>query len=195
MRELVLTAPQNRTDAGRALEANESSMRREFEGQLPESVRLAFRVARAVLRNDADAEDVAQETLLRAFRRFDRLRDRTRFRSWLVRIAYRLALDRLRTRKRIEQRDAAWLREAKSLASSRPSVVGSDFSEQLERAVADLPEKLRIVLLLSAMEGHTMEEVAELLAIPIGTVKSRLFLARKNVAEKLQCFVNPIDRH
>src|SRR2546428_14110089 len=75
-----------------AHEAAQADTRREFEERLAECRPLAYRVARGVLRNTADAEDVAQEALLRAYRQFDRLRDRNRFRAWLVRIAFRLAL-------------------------------------------------------------------------------------------------------
>jgi len=83
-----------------AREAAQADTRREFEECLAECGPLAFRVARGVLRNSADAEDVAQEALLRAYRRFDRLRDRNRFRAWLVRIAFRLALTARRDRRR-----------------------------------------------------------------------------------------------
>src|SRR5207253_10781651 len=89
-------------------EAAQADPRREFEERLAECGPLAYRVARGVLRNTADAEDVAQEALLRAYRRFDRLRDRNRFRAWLVRIAFRLALDRLRSGKRRELSDTLW---------------------------------------------------------------------------------------
>jgi RNA polymerase sigma-70 factor (ECF subfamily) len=58
----------------------------------------------------------------------------------------------------------------------------------------ELPGKLRMVLLLSAMQGHTLEEVSTLLGVPLGTVKSRLFLARKKLAEKLRCPANTTKR-
>jgi RNA polymerase sigma-70 factor, ECF subfamily len=157
---------------------------------------LAFRVARGVLRNTADAEDVAQEALLRAYRRFRHLRERDRFRGWLVRIAFRLALDRLRTAKRREIRETMWARPDRSapVASAEDMAARSQFEEQLERAMDELPEKLRLVLMLSAMQDHTLEEVAGMLGVPIGTVKSRLFLARKKLAEKLRCPVNATKR-
>src|SRR5260370_41413134 len=91
-----------------AREAAQADTRREFEQRLAECGPLAYRVARGVLRNTADAEDVAQEALLRAYRKFDRLRDRNRFRAWLVRIAVRLALDCLRSGKRRELRGPFW---------------------------------------------------------------------------------------
>jgi RNA polymerase sigma-70 factor (ECF subfamily) len=146
------------------------------------------------LRNTADAEDVAQEALLRAYRQFDRLRDRNRFRAWLVRIAFRLALDRLRSRKRRELRDTVWSKpehqppavNAEDLAAS------NEFQAHLENALAELPEKLRLVLLLAAMEGHTIDEIASMLGISTGTVKSRIFYARRQLAEKLRCHANII---
>jgi RNA polymerase sigma-70 factor (ECF subfamily) len=163
---------------------------REWEELLRENAPLVFRVARGVLRNDADAEDVAQEALLRAYRKFGRLRERTRFRAWLVRISFRLALDRLRSTKRRQQREAKWVFETARLDSAPRG----EFQHHLEVALEELPEKQRLVLLLSAMEGHTLEEVSLLLGVPVGTAKSRLFFAKKTLAEKLRCFVNPIER-
>jgi RNA polymerase sigma-70 factor, ECF subfamily len=187
MQELVL--PQ----AGRILEADSSCetanarRQREFEALLAECGPLAFRVAQGVLRNATDAEDVAQEALLRAYQKFDRLRDAARFRSWLVRIAFRLALDRWRSAKRREQRETKWAAPLQSAAPSAADIAASNaFRIRLDKALAELPEKSRLVLLLAAIEGYTLAEVAELLDVPIGTVKSRLFVARKQLAEKLQ---------
>jgi len=148
-------------------------------------------VARSVLRNDADAEDVAQEALLRAYRRFDGLRDAQRFRGWLVRIVFRLALDRARSAKRREVRETEWAQPARrpAPATAEELAASSEFQAHFDRALDALPDKLRLVLLLAAMEGHTLEEVAAMLGLPIGTVKSRLFAGRKKLAEKLQCYV------
>lgn len=174
----------------------EAATRELFESLVVECGPLAFRVARGVLRNTADAEDVAQEALLRAYRRFGVLRERDRFRAWLVRIAFRLALDRVRTAKRRELRETMWARPERKapVPSAEDLAVRSQFEEQLERALDELPEKLRLVLLLSAMQSHTLEEVAGMLGVPIGTVKSRLFFARKKLAEKLRCPVNATKR-
>jgi RNA polymerase sigma-70 factor (ECF subfamily) len=162
----------------------------EWEALLRENAPLAYRVARGVLRNDADAEDVAQEALLRAYRQFGRLRERSKFRSWLVRICFRLALDRLRSIKRRLRREAEWVLEN----ARADSGASSEFQRHLDVALNELPKKQRLVLLLAAMEGHTLEEVSALLDIPLGTAKSRLFFAKKTLAEKLRCFVNPIER-
>lgn len=163
----------------------DSGLEREFEERLADSSTLAFRLAYSVLRNREDAEEVAQEAFVRAYQNFPRLRDRTRFRAWLARIAWRLALDRRRSSIRRERRE-----QAASVPQPVPTVedlaVSSEFQRCLQQAIGELPEKLRIVLLLAAVEGRDMREVAALLDVPQGTVKSRLFLARKSLAEKLQ---------
>src|SRR6266850_1585736 len=192
MQELVLVQPGRTVGDELEHEAARADARREFEERLGECGPLAYRVARGVLRNTADAEDVAQEAMLRAYRRFDRLRDRTRFRAWLVRISFRMALDRLRSAKRREQRDVLWSQPAHQppAATAEDLAASSEFQAHLDRALEELPEKLRLVLLLAAMEGHTSEEIAALLGIPVGTVKSRIFVGRKQLAEKLRCHVN-----
>lgn len=162
----------------------EASLEREFEARLAECSALAFRVALGVLRNTADAEDVAQEAFLRAYRSFTKLRERERFRAWLVRITWRIAIDRIRARKRSE-RWATYVVEAPPVQDVEEVVAAREFERKLNAAVDQLPEKLRIVLLLSAVAGHDTKETAALLDLPEGTVKSRLFHARKQLAVKL----------
>jgi len=193
MQELVLIQPVRAAEKEFAQEAARAALRREFEERLAECGPLAYRVARGVLRNNADAEDVAQEALLRAYRRFERLRDRGRFRAWLVRIAFRLAIDRLRSSKRREVRETLWS-ETLPRPSTEDLAARSEFQAHLDRALEELPEKHRLVLLLGAIEGHSLEEVAEILSLPVGTVKSRLFFARKQLAEKLRCHVKTIEK-
>jgi len=188
MRELVLIQP-GRVLAGRTERETESCrVHREFEERLAECGPLAFRVAYGVLRNAADAEDVAQETLLKAYRNFGRLREPGRFRGWLVRIAFRMALDRWRSVKRREKHETQ--REATEQNAPGPTVeelaVSSEFQKRLGRAMEELPEKFRLVLLLAGIQGYTLEEVSGMLGIPMGTVKSRMFFARKKLAEKLR---------
>ena len=194
VREWILSATGTESEAMQQGEetrpAGAAVTEREWEELLRENAPLAYRVARSVLRNTGEAEDVAQEALLRAYRRFGRLRERAKFRGWLVRISFRLALDRLRSIKRRQQREAEWV-DRMTRADAGP---GGEFLRHLDVALDQLPEKQRLVLLLAAMEGHTLEEVSLLLGIPVGTVKSRLFFAKKAVAEKLRCFVNPIER-
>ena len=82
--------------------AKQAALDREFEQRLADCPTLAYRVAMGVLRNPAEAEDVAQDALLRAYRNFHRLRNREHFRAWLVRVAWRLALDCIRAAGRRE---------------------------------------------------------------------------------------------
>jgi RNA polymerase sigma-70 factor, ECF subfamily len=191
MQELVLIQPIRAAEDEWCREAAHAAKRREFEERLAECGPLAYRVARGVLHNDADAEDVAQEALLRAYRRFDGLRDPLRFRGWLVRIVFRLALDRTRSAKRREMRETAWAQPTRraTAPTAEELAASSEFQARFAKALDALPEKLRVVLLLAAMEGHTLEEVAAMLGLPIGTVKSRLFAGRKKLTEKLQCHV------
>lgn len=163
----------------------EDDLVREFEVRLVESSGLAFRVAYSVLRHRENAEDVAQEALTRAYRRFRHLRDRDRFRAWLVRVTWRAALDRQRSDRR------RLLRETEPLASTdsnstADAVAARERAAHVWRAIDALPPKLRIVIVLASIEGHDVHEVARLLAIPDGTVKSRLSAARARLKEQLQ---------
>jgi RNA polymerase sigma-70 factor, ECF subfamily len=157
---------------------------REFEDRLRDSGTLAFRVAYGVLRHRQDAEDVAQEAFAKAHRAFAQLRDRDRFRAWLVRTAWRLALDRKRSDKRRTAREIAAVEPDPPTADRL--VADRERATHLWNAIDALPGKLRVAIVLSGIEGHDTREVAALLDIPEGTVRSRLFLARKALAEKLQ---------
>src|SRR2546423_5593462 len=85
----------------------DEALDREFEARLVESSTLAFRVAYGVLRHRQDAEDIAQEAFVKAYRSFSALRNRDRFRAWLVRMTWRLAIDRQRNDRRREAREIA----------------------------------------------------------------------------------------
>jgi RNA polymerase sigma-70 factor, ECF subfamily len=165
------------------------ALEREFELAVRESGDLAVRIAFGVLRQREDAEDVAQEAFTRAYRHFAQLRERQQFRAWIVRVTWRLAIDRWRGDRRRQTRE-------QTAAEDSPSADVEDLAVQAQRAgllwtaVDALPEKLRIVIVLSALQGHDVREVAELLDIPEGTVKSRLFLARKELARSLTCLAN-----
>jgi RNA polymerase sigma-70 factor (ECF subfamily) len=163
---------------------------REFEERLADSSTLAFRVALGVLRRREDAEDVAQEAFLRAHRAFPSLRDRERFRAWLVRVAFRLALDRQRGDRRRLRREDLVAMDAGGSESVEDAAARAEVRERVGKAVDALPEKLRIVTVLAAIEGHDVRDVARLLGVPEGTVKSRLHLARKALAERLRWLAN-----
>jgi len=160
---------------------------REFEARLVESSTLAFRVAYSVLRHREDAEDVAQEAFAKAYRNFRQLRDRDRFRAWLARMTWRLAIDRCRAAHRRQQVElAAGDAGGAATAETVETIESREREELLWKAIDTLPNKLRMVLVLASIEGHDVKDVASLLGIPKGTVKSRLFAARQRLKEQLQ---------
>jgi RNA polymerase sigma-70 factor (ECF subfamily) len=187
--------------AGTLVTADEE-LAREFESRLADSSKLAFRVAFSVLRHREDAEDVAQDAFAKAYRSFNQLRDRTRFRAWLVRMTWRLALDRQRAIRRRLAREMSVVdsglvadlhrtgRNRRHTSVDTGEVVAArERAERLWDAIESLPEKLRLVVVLAGIEGHDMHEVSMLLDVPEGTVKSRLFLARKQLKERLSWMV------
>jgi RNA polymerase sigma-70 factor, ECF subfamily len=162
----------------------------EFERLLIESSTLAFRVAYGVLRQREDAEDVSQEAFVRAHRNFRRLRTPSSFRAWLVRITWRLAIDRQRANRRRLNRDHESGR-LMNVASTTDPVLVNERAALLWQAIDALPEKLRLTIVLAGIEGHDIREVAQLLRLPEGTVKSRLFLARERMKESLKWTIGP----
>jgi len=162
---------------------SDDDLEREFETRLRESSRLAVRVAYGVLRHREDAEDVAQEAFAKAYRSFRTLRDRERFRAWLVRMTWRLAIDRLRANRRRSAHE-----RAAELPAPRidPDVEARDRRAHLWAAIDELPEPLRIATVLAAIEGYDLKEVSRLLEVPEGTITWRLFTARKALQEKLR---------
>jgi len=171
-----------------SLVSSDAGLDREFEERIRDSSGLAFSIAYSVLRNRADAEEVAQDAFARAFRRFGQLRDRDRFRAWLTRMTWRLAVDRWRADRRRAAREDATAAEPQT-AHTEDVAISRERSTHVWLAIDRLPDKLRMVVVLSAIEGHDTREVAELLGIPEGTVKSRLFSARKILAENLRWLV------
>ena len=172
-------------------------LEREFEARLADSSTLAFRVAFSVLRQREDAEDVAQEAFAKSYRSFRQRRDRTRFRAWLVRMTWRMALDRQRANRRRLARERPALDEGTAdgctTQATADMVDARERADHLWKAIESLPERLRLVVVLAGIEGHDMSEVGALLGVPEGTVKSRLFVARKQLKERLSWMVTNID--
>ena len=168
---------------------DEAADARDFERAVRDASELAVRVAYSVLRQREDAEEVAQEAFARAFERFDSLRDPEHFRAWIVRVTWRAAIDRWRADRRRQAREQV-AEIAAPPASVEQQAVEAQRAARLWEAIDRLPEKLRIVIVLAALQGHDLPQVARLLSIPEGTVKSRLFLARKELAQRLTCLAN-----
>ena len=164
----------------------EQDLEREFEARLVESSTLAFRVAFGVLRQRQDAQDVSQEAFVKAYRSFRQLRDRNRFRAWLVRMTWRMAIDRQRANRRRAVRELEHAVPPPVTPHAADEIAARERTVQLWQAIDALPDKLRVVVVLAGIEEHDLREVALLLGLPEGTIKSRLFLARQRLKERLQ---------
>ncbi len=136
-----------------------------------------YRTAYAVLWNDADAADAMQECIVKAWRKLDSLRDESRFDAWVTRIL----LNECRNCQRRNRHRALSLDEAACAASrEEPPDLG------LREALRELPEPLRIPLLLHHMDGYSLEEISTMLRLPVSTLKGRLYEARRQLKKLLE---------
>ncbi|WP_448207374.1 sigma-70 family RNA polymerase sigma factor [Azospirillum sp. sgz302134] len=141
------------------------------------------RYARALLRNRADAEDLVQEALTRAVARADTFKAGTNLRAWLFTILHNVHVNQVRSK--AARPDEVDVDSVESKLVSQPRQEERVELREMMRALDELPEEQRKVLLLVALEGLKYEEVAEMLGVPIGTVMSRLSRAREAVRAKL----------
>jgi RNA polymerase sigma-70 factor, ECF subfamily len=155
-----------------------------------EHSRLVYRIAYAVLRRHHDAEDATQETFMRVLRYSSKLAAVEDPKTWLARIAWRVAVDRSGHRGR--QREIPLENPEKPLAEiaspetpADDTMHGAQITAALERLIAALPEKLREPLVLSTIEEISPQEVAAMLGINEAAVRSRVFRARQILREKL----------
>jgi len=141
---------------------------------------VARRVARAVLGNPEDADDAAQDAMLSALVKLDQYDPRRPFGPWLLRIVANAATDRRRRRtvRRVEPLDAAL-----TAGGPRPDTTAERraLGERLRLALAELPERRRVAVVLFDVEGYSHAEIAAVLGIPEGTVRSEVFHARRRL--------------
>jgi len=157
-----------------------------FSARVAENQRRVFQIAYSVLGNAADAEEVAQEAFLSAYQKYSQLRDGERFRAWVNRIAFRVALNRQRDTRRQQARDTAWQTTQTETVDGAQRAEDRLLAQQLHQHIAALPKKLRQVLQLSVVEDMEASNVGAVLGIPAGTVRSRLHTARKLLLEAMQ---------
>jgi RNA polymerase sigma-70 factor (ECF subfamily) len=151
--------------------------------------RLIYRIAYAALRSHHDAEDATQETFLRVLRYSRKLASVENPKTWLARIAWRVAVDRSQQRGRtreipLEDPGNPIAEVPSTNAPADDALHGSQAGARLERLMAALPEKLREPLVLSALEEMSPREVAATLGINEAAVRSRVFRARQILKEK-----------
>ncbi len=146
---------------------------------------------RRMVPNDDEAQDVTQEVFIRAYQAMGTFDGRSSLRSWLFRIAHNLCIDKARRRERqvstmtIEssQEDEQTYEFADTRWDPSQSVLTDELREVVEGAISTMSEKLRTVLLLHDKEDMGYEEIAKTIDVPVGTVKSRLFLARNHLQQ------------
>jgi len=153
-----------------------------------------FAIALRMLRNRDAALDATQETFLTLYRKADRFHRQSAFSTWLYRVTINTCYDQLRKQKR-RQADALPEGNDPPDARSADELAGAELRPDLARALAELPEDFRTAVVLSDFEGNSLETVAEILEVPVGTVKSRLFRGRRLLAQKLGNLSVAVDPH
>jgi RNA polymerase sigma-70 factor (ECF subfamily) len=147
-----------------------------FEAEVLPQLRALFGMAYRLTGNAHDAEDLVQETMLRAYRAFDRFRPGTNARAWLFTILHRLRTDLLRHRGRRPE-TVELVDDGPPVAPAHEAALTSGH-EEITRALEGLPEVFRAAVVLRDIEEFTYAEIAEVLGVPVGTVMSRIHRGR-----------------
>lgn len=161
-----------------------------LEDLIRQHSRLVYRVAFAALRSHHDAEDAAQETFLRVMRYGRKLATVENPKTWLARIAWRVALDRSRKQRNrressLDDHERPFIELESSEPAAQEQMERSETSVQLGRLISALPEKLRAPLILSALQEMSPAEVGATLGINEAAIRSRVFRARQILRQKL----------
>jgi RNA polymerase sigma-70 factor (ECF subfamily) len=173
----------------------EDSRRQRFETEALPHLKAVYNHAWRLARREEDARDLAQETFLRAYQAFDTYAPGTHARAWLLKVLYSVFVNRYRRRQRapvevsideMELRYSRQLAAPAGAADADPWRPASWAAPEVEAALALLPEAFRQAVLLVDVEELTYEEAAAALGCPVGTVRSRLFRARRLLAAVLE---------
>ncbi len=162
-----------------------------------------YRLARGIVRNDSEAEDIVQEAYVRAFSHLDGFRGQSSLATWLSRIVINEALGRLRKKRRsLEVPESAGRTEPDANVILFPASIGNDDPERImaqrqilklvERATDELPDAYRTVFVARVIEGLGIDETAELLGIKPETVKTRLHRARRLLRKEIDAQIGPV---
>ncbi len=149
-----------------------------------------FGVALRMLRNRGEAEEIAQEVFLRVHRAVGDFRGEAKLSTWLYAITSRLCLNRLASgERRMAREGEESLERLRADADPAAHAERGELEAALQRAITELPEERRVVVVLRDFEGLSYEEIAAALDLPLGTVRSRLHRARTDLKEKLERFL------
>ncbi|MBI4591566.1 MAG: sigma-70 family RNA polymerase sigma factor [Candidatus Rokubacteria bacterium] len=157
----------------------------EFQRQTLQHLNALYNLAVYLTRNGAEAEDLVQETYLRAFRFSHRFQAGTHLRAWMFQILRNTFLTFYRHRERepafLDEGNLEGGKEAMFHNVPQRDRAALEAEADLGRALAQLPEEFRTILLLAEVEGLPLEEVAQIMGCPVGTVKSRIFRAKERL--------------
>jgi RNA polymerase sigma-70 factor, ECF subfamily len=190
----------NQNDHATELAIVERCRRQDYEafGKLVDAYQnRVFGFVRRMVSNAEEASDITQDVFIRAFQSFGRFDGRCSVRTWLFRIAYNLCVDRARkidrTPSEVSLQGASEIDETFDVPDARwqPDQIAIDgeLAAAIDEAISTMSEKLRSVLLLHDKEDMPYEEIAQMVGVPIGTVKSRLFLARAHLQQHLRNYL------
>jgi RNA polymerase sigma-70 factor (ECF subfamily) len=179
------------------------SMRQSFEEVFVPYLDDVFRFSLGLTRNRAQAEDLVQDTYMKAFKAFPTFRSGSNAKSWLFRICKNHFIDRYRVKARrpVHQSLAADVATADARHSvqvfERDGIENEEtfldlFGDEVNRFLRELPEDFRRALLLCDLEGLRYDEIAEVLDIPVGTVRSRISRARAFLRERLESYATEL---
>jgi len=198
MDRLAVMAPMARSSAVRADQYTREELA-QYEAIVQRYARHVYNIAYRMAGNEADARDLVQEAFLRVYRALRRVEPDAPLERWLYRIVSNLHIDllRKRPRARVESLDAPVetargevSKEIADLESSPEAILEREqLDAAIQRALGTLPQELRLVVVLSDIEGLAYEEIATMLHIPLGTVKSRLHRARQSLQQRLRPYV------
>ena len=185
-------------DIARLFTGVQKNDRGEFDALVHRSYRHAYNIAFRLMGNHTDAEDLTQESFLRAYRFFDRYNRDMPFENWLYRIMSRVFIDELRKRPKIQAQsldqplalgdgsDADLLLEIPDSAFDPEQMMLTEaLEENLQAALNTLPDEFRIAVILADIEGMCYEDIAETMNCSLGTVRSRLHRGRKQLRHRL----------
>jgi RNA polymerase sigma-70 factor (ECF subfamily) len=182
----------------RALARDEAA----FRAIMQANNRRLYRLARGILRNDSEAEDVVQETYVRAFTHLESFRGDSSLATWLARIAMNEALGRLRRQKPSVELSTLppGTLEAQIIQFPHPAtsedpektMAQREIQHVVEHAIDELPEAFRIVFITRVIEGMNVEETADILGLKPETVKTRLHRARTMLRDNVEKKIGPV---